>query len=37
MEELRTKKEEMRGYGGNHDEKLELKKFLDASQFIIPN
>ena len=28
---------EMRGYGGNHHEKLELKRNWGASQFTIPN
>jgi hypothetical protein len=37
MVELRTKKINMRGYGGNHDEKLGLPKIPCASQFTIPN
>jgi hypothetical protein len=37
MVELRTRKREMRGYGGNHHEKLGLKSILCASQFTIPD
>ena len=35
--ELRTRKREMRGYGGNHHEKLGLEKISCASQFTIPD
>ena len=35
MVELRTRKREMRGYGGNHHKKLELKKISCASQLTI--
>jgi len=37
MVELRTRKREMRGYGGNHHEKLGLKIISCASQFTIPD
>ena len=37
MIELRTRKREMRGYGGNHDEKLGLKRILCASQLTVPD
>jgi len=37
MVELRTRKREMRGYGGNHDEKLRPKRISCASQFTIPD
>jgi hypothetical protein len=37
MAELRTRKREMRGYGGNHHEKLGLKIISCASQFTIPD
>jgi len=37
MVELRTRKRDIRGDGGNHYEKLELKRILCASQFTIPN
>jgi len=37
MIELRTRKREMRGYGGNHHEKLGLKRILYESQFTIPD
>ena len=37
MVELRTRKREMRGDGGNHHEKLELKSISCASQFTIPD
>jgi len=37
MVELRTRKRAMRGYGGNHHEKLGLKRFSCASQFTIPD
>jgi hypothetical protein len=36
MVELMTRKREMRGYGGNHHEKLWLKRNSCASQLIIP-
>jgi hypothetical protein len=35
MVELRTRKSEMKGYGGSHHEKLELKRILYASQCTI--
>ena len=35
MVELRTRKREMRGYGGNHHEKLGLKRISCASQLTI--
>jgi hypothetical protein len=37
MVEWRTRKREMRGYGGNHHENLGLKIISYASQFTIPN
>jgi hypothetical protein len=37
MAELRTRKREMRRYGGNHHEKLGLKIISCASQFTIPD
>ena len=37
MVELRTRKREMRGYGGNHHEKLGLKRISYASQVTIPD
>jgi hypothetical protein len=37
MVELRMRKREMRGHGGNHHEKLELKRISCGSQFAIPN
>jgi len=37
MVELRTRKREMRGYGGNHHEKLGLKIISCASQLTIPD
>jgi len=37
MVELRTRKTQMRGYGGNHHEKLGFKIILCVSQFTIPN
>jgi len=37
MVELRTRKSQMRGYGGNHHQKLELKRIFCASQFTIPD
>jgi len=37
MVELRTRKREMRGYGGNHQEKLGLTRISYASQFAIPD
>ena len=37
MVELRTRKREMRGYGGNHHEKGGLKRISCASQFTIPD
>jgi len=37
MVELRTRKREMRGDGGNHHAKLGLKSISCASQFAIPN
>jgi hypothetical protein len=37
MVDLRTRKREMRGDGGNHYEKLELERSLCTSQFTIPN
>jgi len=37
MAELRTRKREMREYGGNHHEKLGLKIISCASQFTIPD
>jgi len=37
MVELRTRKREMRGYGGNDHEKLGLKRISCASQFTIPD
>jgi len=37
MVELRTRMREMRGYGGNHHQKLELQIILCATQFSIPN
>ena len=37
MVELRTRKREMRGYGGNHHEKLGLKRIQCASQLTIPD
>ena len=37
MVELRTRKREMRGYEGNHHEKLRLKRISCASQFTIPD
>ena len=37
MVELRTRKREMRGYGGNHHEKLGLKRISCGSQFNIPD
>ena len=37
MVELRTRKREMRGYGGNHHEELRLQKISCASQFTIRN
>jgi len=37
MVELRTRKREMRGDGGNHHEKLGLQRISCACQFTIPN
>jgi hypothetical protein len=37
MIELRTRKREMRGYGGNRQEKVELKRSSWVSQFTIPD
>ena len=37
MVELRTRKREMRGDGGNHHEKLGLKRISGGSQFTIPD
>jgi len=37
MVELRTRKREMRRYGGNHHEKLGLRRISCASQFTIPD
>jgi len=37
MVELRTRKREIGGYGGNHHEKLGLKIISCASQFTIPD
>jgi len=37
MVELRTRKREMRGDGGNHHEKLELERIACACQFTIPS
>jgi len=37
MVEWRTRKREMRGYGGNHHEKLGLERISCASQFTIPD
>jgi len=37
MVELRTRKREIRWYGGNHHEKLRLKGSSCASEFIFPN
>jgi len=37
MVELRTRKRELRGDGGNHHEKLGLKRISYAGQFTIPN
>jgi len=37
MVELRTRKREMRGAGGNHHEKLGLKRISCVSQFTIPD
>ena len=37
MVELRTRKRDERGYGGNHHEKLGLKRMSCASQFTIPD
>jgi len=37
MEELRTRKREMRGDGTNHHEKLGLQRISCASQFTIPH
>jgi len=37
MVELRTRKRELRGHGGNHHEKLGLKRILCASQLTIPD
>jgi len=37
MVELRTRKREMRGDGGNHDEELGLKRISCGSQFTIPD
>ena len=37
MVELRTRKREMRGDGGNHPEKLGLKRVSHVSQFTIPD
>jgi len=37
MVELSTSKREIRGDGGNHHEKLELKRISCASQFTIPD
>jgi hypothetical protein len=37
MVELRTRMREMRGYGGNHHEKLGLRRILCASQLTIPD
>jgi hypothetical protein len=37
MVELRTTKREMKGYGGNHHEKLGLKRISGASQLTVPN
>jgi len=35
--EFRTRKRAVRGYGGNHDEKLGLKRISWASQLTIPD
>jgi len=37
MVELRTRKREMRGYGGNHHEKLGLMRISCADQLTIPD
>jgi len=37
MAEFRTRKREMRGDGGNHHEKLGIKRISCASQFTIPD
>jgi len=37
MVELRTSKREMKGYGGDHHEKLGLKRIWCASHFMIPD
>jgi len=37
MVELRTRKRDMRGDGGNHLEKLGVKRISCASQFTIPH
>jgi len=37
MVELSTRKREIRGDGGNHHEKLGLKRILCASQLTIPD
>jgi len=37
MVELSTNQREIRGDGGNHHEKLGLKRILCASQFTIPD
>jgi hypothetical protein len=37
MVELRTRKREMRGYEGNHHEKLGLKRISCVSQLTIPD
>jgi len=37
MVELSTRKREIRGDGGNHHEKLGLKRIFCASDFTIPN
>jgi len=37
MVELRTRQKEMRGDGGNHNEKLGLKRILCASELSIPD
>jgi hypothetical protein len=34
---MRTRKREMRGYKGNHYEKLGLKRILCASQVTVPD
>jgi len=36
MVELRTRKREMRGGGGNHDEEVGLRRISGASAFTIP-